>query len=312
MSLPPPPSAPKDTGRQPWLAVVLSLLMPGLGHVYCGHLAAGLLLMLLSGLTVPVAVAAMASSASARMVYVVLALYAIPAIILVAAAHSWHAARRRRTGYEPKDCNRWYVYVLLLLIGTTGSVAYAFYVRAAYFRAFVLPAASMYPTIVPGDRLLASQTAYDRQDPSRGDIVLFPNPDNRRQMYVKRVVAIEGDTIEIRNDEVYLNGEKLRREQAPQSVLVPTRPQITGTAYYEHNGGAKYKILRAGRRRGAETDLPPTKVPAGHCFCLGDNRNCSRDSRHFGPVPLVGIRGRLDCLYFPVGGWSRFGRIDKP
>jgi len=75
-------------------------------------------------------------------------------------------------------------------------------------------------------------------------------------------------------------------------------------------GNTKYTIFLAGPPHNqASSDFAKITVPEHHCFVLGDNRNNSRDSRHFGPVPLATVKGRADYLYFPAKDWSRFGRL---
>jgi len=134
--------------------------------------------------------------------------------------------------------------VLLVLICMGGSIGSAIYVRANYIVAFRVPVASNYPTIVPNDRFLANKLAYSSEDPKRGDMVVFINPENRRINLIKRVVAIAGDTVEIKDREVYVNDEKLQRRKLPQSTLDDIRIKIEGEpldgeVFEEINGDAK-------------------------------------------------------------------------
>jgi len=205
--------------------------------------------------------------------------------------------------------------VLLVLMSTGSSTQIAFNVRTNYMEAFRVPVASNYPTIVPNDRFLANKRAYKTSDPKKGDLIVFLNPENRRVNYIKRVVAIVGDTVEIKDGQLYVNDEKLERQMLPQSALDNIRITIKrdkiepleGDVYEETNGSAKYKIFLADHKPPA--DFAKITVPEHHCFVLGDNRNLSRDSRQFGPVLLATIKGRADYLYFPAKDWSRFGKI---
>ncbi|GAG25978.1 unnamed protein product, partial [marine sediment metagenome] len=211
--------------------------------------------------------------------------------------------------------NKPVVYVLLLVLITTGSVGSAFYLREQLLEAFRVPVASNYPTILPGDRFIANKIVYKSTDPKRGDFIVFVNPEDRRINYIKRVVAVAGETVEIRNGELYVNDQKLPREKLPQSTLDNIRITIKtnkiepleGDVFEETNGDAKYKIFLAEHKMPG--DFAKMTVPKHHCFVLGDNRNLSKDSRHFGPVLLATIKGRADYLYFPSKDWSRFGRI---
>jgi signal peptidase I len=236
-------------------------------------------------------------------------------IWLVAIIDSWYTAKHTADSYTLKDYNRWYVYVLLVLMGTGGSTQIAFNVRKNILEAFRVPVASNYPTIVPNDRFLANKLAYKTSDPKRGDLVVFINPENRRINYIKRVVAIAGDTVEIKDGQLYINDEKLQRQMLAQSTLDNIRIKVRGEplegdVFYETNGNAKYKIFLSGPPHNqASSDFAKITVPAHHCFVLGDNRNLSQDSRHFGPIPLATVKGRADYLYWPAKDWSRFGRI---
>ncbi|MGB2808765.1 MAG: signal peptidase I, partial [Sedimentisphaerales bacterium] len=217
--------------------------------------------------------------------------------------------------YVLKDYNKPVVYVLLLALISTGSIGSAFYLREQLLEAFRVPAASDYPTIVPNDRLLANKRAYKTSDPQKGDLIVFANPEDRRINYIKRVVAVAGETVEIKNSEIYVNDQKLPRQKLPQSTLDNIRIKIRGEAldgdiFEETNGDAKYKIFLAGPPHDRTPgDFGKITIPKHHCFVLGDNRNLSQDSRHFGPVLLATIKGRADYLYFPAKDWSRFGKI---
>jgi len=302
--------------RRPLIAVVLSLIMPGLGHIYCGSIVRGIILAFLSCIFIPVIFGVLSvSHSSVRIAVIVASLPASLAVWLIAVVDSACTARRTTDSYILKDYNRWYVYVILILMNTGSSIQIAFHVRASLVEAFRVPVASNYPTIIPNDRFLANKLAYKSSDPKRGDLVVFTNPDDRRQNYIKRVVAVAGDTIEIKDGWLYINDRKLPREKLPQStwdnirIKVRQKP-LEGDAFYETNGETKYKIFLAKTPQGqAPPDFAKITVPKQHCFVLGDNRNFSQDSRHFGPVPLATIKGRADYLYFPAKDWSRFGRL---
>jgi len=308
----------RTSRRKPSTAAVLSLIMPGLGHVYCGRIVGGIILSFLSSMFVPVIFGALSvSRSSVRIGVIVAALLASLAVLLIAVIGSWRTARHTAEAYVMKDYNKWYVYALLVLMGTGNSMQVAFQVRSTLIEAFVVPVASNYPTIVPGDRFLANKLAYKNRDPQRGDLVVFINPEDRRINYIKRVVAVAGDTVEIKDGELYINDRKLIREKAPQSILDNIKIEVrgkplAGEVFYEINGDSKYKIFSAKPPHDrASGDFAMITVPKHHCFVLGDNRNLSQDSRHFGPVPLATVKGRADYLYFPAKDFSRFGRISS-
>lgn len=136
---------------------------------------------------------------------------------------------------------------------------------------------SMYPTLEEKDRLFTSKIDYLIGSPKRGDIVILDAPDNEKKDYIKRVIGVEGDKVEIKNGEVILNGESLKESYIESGVV--TEGEVT--------------VL----------------VPKEEVFVLGDNRNrfASKDSRYFGTVSIKKIKGKAVFRYYPFG--ERFGSI---
>ncbi|MHC4196150.1 MAG: signal peptidase I [Planctomycetota bacterium] len=304
--------------RRIWVAIIFSLVMPGLGQMYCGKLKRGLVLNFLNILPLPLIIWLFHLSAAPIVIQITLLLILAGGIVqLIAICDSAYLAKRAGANYQLKDYNSSLVYVLFLLIVTGGSIGSGLYLRDQAFEAFRVPAASCYPTIVPNDRIFANKSVYKSIDPKRGDLVIFLNPTNRQINFIKRVVAIAGDTVEIKDNQVYVNDEKLQRHKLDRSTLDNIRVEIKGVplegdVYEEINGVAKYKIILAKPPHDKMShDFEKTTVPKHHCFVLGDNRNNSYDSRHFGPVLLATIKGRADYLYCPAKDWSRFGKISK-
>lgn len=305
----------KNTRRHAWLAVGLSILMPGVGHAYCGKLRRGLVFGLLYAIGIPVVLGflAYASPASTVTFGLLMALAAF-GVVIGAAVDSYRLARRTRSDYELKAYNGPGIYVLLGLLIQGSCLGYALHVRSTLFQAFRVPSMSEFPTIVPNDRLLVDRNAYRKADPQRGDTILFRPPnEDWRTYYIKRIVALEGDTVAIKDGTLYVNGEKLAvgRAMKPPSAERVTEDGRTlqGEFFEETNASARYTIFLSTSEQNAVRDLPETVVPQQHCFVLGDNRNRSRDSRHFGPIPYAVIEGRADYIYWPADRWSRFGRI---
>jgi signal peptidase I len=306
----------KKNERKPSTALTLSLIMPGLGHIYCGRIAKGIILAFLSSILAPVLPIVLSlNQSSIRMAVIITAMFLATIIWLVAIIDSWYTARHTSQSYVLKDYNRWYIYLILVLMGTGIAIPLAFNTKATFMEAFIGAGVANYPTIVPGDRFLVNKRAYENSDPEIGDMVVFINPANRRITFIKRVIAIAGDSIEIKDGQVYVNDEKLQRNKLDPSILDNIRVEIAGVplegdVYEEINRKAKYKIILAKSPADeALPDFPKTTVPEYHCFVLGDNRNNSDDSRSFGPVPLATIKGRADYLYWPAKDWSRFGKI---
>ncbi|MFA6135298.1 MAG: signal peptidase I [Phycisphaerae bacterium] len=291
-----------STKRKPCVAAAFSLALAGLGHIYCGKLAKGLLLAVLSGVFIPTILITLAYSSPINTVWLLVAAAPFLILNLYAIIDSYLLAHRTQADYMLREYNRGFVYLLLVVMGTGGCVTMSLYVRDRFLQAFIVPSPSMAPTIIHGDRLLANKIAYAQADPQRGDIIVFPNPDNRRQMFIKRVVALPGDTVEVRDSRLLINGKELPLRAIPRVV------GAAGESFVETNGSANYRIMITPSQT-VTADMPATVIPKNTCFVLGDNRNNSLDSRHFGPVPLACVRGRFDYLYWPAANWSRFGTI---
>jgi signal peptidase I len=303
--------------RRIWLAVLLSLIMPGLGQVYCGRLKRGLFLNFLNILPLPIIIGLFSLSDSPALMHIAIVLILAGMMVLLAAIlDSAFLATRAAAGYQLKDYNNPVVYALLVIIVTGGSIGSALYIRSQGLEAFRVPTASCYPTIVPGDRILANKLAYNRSDPQRGDLVVHICPFNRHSNYIKRIVAVAGDTVEMKDNRLYVNDRELSRRKLPESTLENIRITVKGQPlegefFEETNGNVKYNIFLAELPNDKTiNDFEKITVPEHHCFVLGDNRNNSRDSRHFGPVPLATIKGRADYIYWPAMDWSHFGKIE--
>lgn len=310
-------TASRKSKRRPWLAIMLSLIVPGLGHIYCGKIVRGLGLAFLFGLFGSIIWAAIVYLSPLHAVFFSILLLAYFAIWLIPVIDSYLIAKHTKSDYELKDYNRFIVYVLWAVISTESTTIGALHFREKFLEAFRVPAASSYPTIVPNDRFLANKLAYKNRDPQRGDLIVFINPEDRRINYIKRVVAVAGDTVEIKDGELYVNDRKLQRRRLPDFNLDRIRVEIhgellKGDVYEEINGNAKYNIFLAQPpHNNTSADAAKITVPKYHCFVLGDNRNLSHDSRHFGSIALATIIGRADFLYCPAKDWSRFGSLSS-
>lgn len=141
-------------------------------------------------------------------------------------------------------------------------------VRPFIVEAFVIPSGSMIPTLQIGDRVLANKFIYDFTDPEKGDVVVFESVEMEGQDLIKRVVGAPGDTVEIRNNTLYVNGEP--REGS-------------------YTNGESGDGLPQGQ----------VEVPEDSYFVMGDNRGNSADSRAFGPVPEENLEGEAFVIFWP-------------
>ena len=286
--------------------MLLSFLSAGVGHIYCGSFGKGLVLFVAGAvLGVPGMLGILPLGLGYRITGIV-AITAGAGIWIYSILDARRTAKKSRKNYVLKDYNRWWVYLLLILLPLPISIAGAFRIRETMLEAFIVPAKSMYPTIHFGERVLANKIAYRSGPVRRGDIIVFINPNKRYQNYIKRVVALPGDTIEIRSNELYINDKKLHRSKIGDSDAKNDK-MLIGEIFQETNNSATYRILVASppstkptddeRHKG--NDFARTTVPNGHCFVLGDNRNNSHDSRNYGAVHMSDIIGRVDSVYYP-------------
>jgi signal peptidase I len=239
------------------------------------------------------------------LVGLLLALAAVLAIMVFSAVDAYRLARRAQDQYELKEFNRPLVYILFLLVGFFYPVGSLMALRANVFEAFYVPTGSEAPNVLPGDHILVNKLALQGKVPRRGDIVTFRNPRNRNQNWIKRVIALPGDTVEVRKNKVFVNGKELERDRVSPASLSALGEEIGGEVFYEANAGSRYKILL--EPSASPVDFAKKKVPEGSCFVLGDNRNRSEDSRQFGFVALGDIQGLVQYIYWPALSWSRFG-----
>jgi len=287
--------------------VILSLAATGLGQIYCGSIVRGLVMFLGSLLFAPaIVVAALLPPATVVLVGLIFALLAVLGVYVYAVVDAFRLARRGRDHFQPMDYNYPLVYALFVLVGLTYAGGGLYFIRSSVFEAFRIPTASQAPTLLPGDRFLVNKTTYQRRFVERGDEVVFRVSSEPGLKLVNRVIALPGDTVEVKDNEVFVNGQKLPREPAPRASLGAAAQEIKGEVFEETNSSRRYRILFAADTKPLP-DYPQAKVPDGACFVLGDNRNNSRDSRTMGFVALGDVLGDVQYRYWPAATWARFG-----
>lgn len=302
------PHATRPAARKPSVAILLSMAATGLGHIYCGRPTKGLILFFISFAFAPIMVRAAQSAASTGVLLMVVgSIVLMLAVFFYAVVDAGLLARRTGPDYEPREYNRWYLYLLMIAVAVGYPADMSGTIRDHILQAFKIPSASMAPNILPGDHVFLNKVAYRRRAPQRGDVVVFVYPDDRRLFYIKRLVALPGDSIEISNNRVRINDRVLNTARLDPAAVNVNAP--ADTVYLEEqNHRQTYSIMMPAD---GMQDLPKIIVPHGHCFVLGDNRADSRDSRHFGPIPLADVKGRVDYIYWPAQSWSRFGAFGR-
>jgi signal peptidase I len=304
-------STPSAPARSPLIAVILSLAATGLGQIYCGRIVRGLVMFLGSLLFVPaIVVAALLPPATVVLVGLILALLTVLGVYVFAVVDAFRLARRGRDLFQSMDYNHPLVYALFILVGLTYPAGALYFIRSSVFEAFAIPSASEVPTLLPGDRFLVNKTTYQRRFVRRGDEVVFRVSSEPGLNWVRRVIALPGDTVEVKDNEVFVNGRQLPREPAPRASLGAVAQVVKGELFEETNAGRRYRILFATDTKPLP-DYPKAKVPDGMCFVLGDNRSNSRDSRTIGFVALGDVLGDVQYRYWPAATWTRFGVLTE-
>ncbi len=192
----------------------------------------------------------------------------------------------------------------------------AMVIRTFVLQAFKIPSGSMEDTLLIGDHIIVSKFAYGLQVPKlaevnllgvnvpfletrlirtwgnihRGDVIVFRFPGDRSKDYIKRVIGLPGDRVELRDKVIYINNEKWND---PYGI---------------------YKGRLFGDDPEKTVNFGPYTVPAGFVFCMGDNRDRSYDSRYWGPVPISDIKGQAEIIYWSwdkEDHWVRFRRIGR-
>ncbi len=260
--------------RNAFIAGVATLGVIGLGQLYNAKLrkAAAMYILWL------IAVAFLIFAPVVTSFTWLLTALALPVIVgLIALVDAIRDAVHLRE-VELHSYNRWYVYLSILLIN--GLVVSQLLVGLATqsYRAYKIPTQSMSPTIEMGDAMIADMKAYRKSHPSRGDLIVFNFPLNESIPYVKRLIGLPGEEIEIRNRTVYINGQPLKEDYV--QYLDPGSTN-------EHFG--------------------PLRIPPSQFFVLGDSRDNSQDSRYWGTVKQSQILGQARYVYWAKDR-SRIGK----
>ena len=191
----------------------------------------------------------------------------------------------------------------------------ALFIRTFIVQAFKIPSGSMKPTLLIGDHLLVNKFIYgiklpliDRflirfKKPERGDIVVFKWPKDESKDFIKRVIGIEGDRIEIKGDILYTNGKKVKIEYIGK---YNDKTISQADRYQEFLGDNEHYILDEIVKY---ENFGPVIVPENSVFVMGDNRDNSQDSRYWGFVSLNKIKGKALIIYWSWPNWKRFFNV---
>lgn len=262
--------------RKPWIAGLLSLIQPGLGQVYNGEIRKALLFYVLPVLLIPGTFLIIHSEfyRTSLATYAIF-VFAYYVFVLVDAVRT---AKRFSNQYTPNKYNKTSRYIGIYLLVAIASVSVTTAVKFNIIQAYKIPAGSMEPTLLIGDHILVDRSKSAR-NPRLGDLIIFEYPEDPSKDFIKRVVAVGGDTVENRNKELFVNGKAVTENYAvhKESNMIPAN-------------------------QNPRDNFDPKIIPDRSYFVMGDNRDRSYDSRFWGAVPKDKVKGTVKTIYW---SWDR-------
>jgi signal peptidase I len=295
--------------RRAWLAALLSLLLPGLGQLYNRQARLALALMILIEL---VAVPGLWLIAAVP-VNAIVPVYGIGLLVglgirLFAIVQAVIGARRAKAVFLARY-NRWYIYIGAWVLAVVLQSVLEL-VPVSSIDAFSSPSGSMSPTLVEGDYYQTRTLAFVGRLPERGEIVVFRPTSDPDVDFVKRIIGLPGDRIQLREGRLYINDVIVERvELSHEEAASLPQPYPDDRVYREIlPGGASHLISEVSDTAYNDNTLEFV-VPAEHVFVLGDNRDRSNDSRAgLGFIPLAGLHDKPLFIYWSADK-SRVGKV---
>jgi signal peptidase I len=209
----------------------------------------------------------------------------------------------------------------------------ALIVRVFLFQPFNIPSGSMIPTLLVGDYLFVSKYSYGysrysfpfgpdlfsgriwAKEPTRGDVVVFKLPRDNETDYIKRVIGLPGDEIQMIHGVLHINGEAVKKERIDDFIVTDGSGRDRHVARYRETlpNGVSYPVLDL-VNEGIGDNTEVYKVPEGHFFMMGDNRDNSTDSRFLsevGFVPFENLVGKAQIIFFSIDEGASFWQVWK-
>jgi len=200
-----------------------------------------------------------------------------------------------------------------------GALLIALLIRSLLYQPFYIPSSSMEPTLLVGDRIFVSKYTYGYSKhsfpfspnfsnkrffsrvPERGDLVVFKTPADNRTDYIKRLIGMPGDSIQFVNGDLLINGNKIRRDKIASSEVIRCGNFKLETQSFIETLPNGTKYLAVYKKRGTLQNTKEFLVPSDHFFLMGDNRDCSKDSRYLDSVGYVNnlnLVGEAQLVFF--------------
>jgi len=273
--------------RKPWIAGLLSLIQPGLGQVYNGEIRKALPIYIIPILLIPGMILCLHS----EFIRIFLVAYAIfgSAYYGLVFIDAVRTARRFKNEYTLKKYNKAIAYIGISVLVVILSQSIGLAVKTNIIQAFKFPSGSMEPTLLIGDHILVDRSKSARV-PNRGDLIVFKYPEDPAKDFVKRVVAVGGDKVEIKDKVLFVNGNEVNEP------------------YVSHQ---EANMIPASQN--PRDNYGPQVILKDSYFVLGDNRDKSYDSRFWGAVSKDKVKGTVKNLYWSwdkekfAVRWNRIG-----
>jgi signal peptidase I len=277
--------------KEPWLAVFLNYLFPGLGYFYAQREIRAAIAIIIAFSISSLAIFGYHAFAKNDMpvtplLLIVLAIFfgfcfLFNIFVLI---DGYLCTRKYNTsaGIKPSNVGiRVAAIIGIVFLFMTAGILPAIYIRTNIMQAFKIPTTTMMPTLKPGDRIIVDKRAYLQSKPQRGDVIVFIPPLDTKKYYVKRIIGLPGEEVEIKNGNVYINDAMV------------SHPKIANNFYYNQGDYAK-----EGKK---------TIIPANSYYVLGDNSISSADSRFWGFVKTKAIKGKVTKIFWPL---ERSGKVE--
>lgn len=286
--------------RKPWLAALLSFLCPGLGQLYNGNVRFALTAPLV-GSAVTLATAIYLFDSLNKLLFALVLGFIFD---IVYAVQAYREAKFLGEVKMGRAQSYWvYAVFTVVLYGLPDGYGLFFPER---FLSFQIPSESMVPNLLIGDRLVADGWAYWKKEPNRGDVVVFKYPRDESIVYVKRLVGLPGDKVELKDGVLFINDQEMKQAKLGAGE---TRDGYDFTTYEEQLGEKRHVLQKA--NFSSFPNYGPVKVPGNEYFMMGDNRDRSSDSRIWGFVRRDQLLGSMTFVYFSWNAGTKWLRTDR-
>lgn len=284
-----------------FIALIFNLLAVGLGQFYLGYVKTGIIIFLVDLLFVYNLKSLILGSSAFSFIGT---LFCTVALMVGAIIHVVIIYRKNSSPLTPKFVN-WKSYVVFII----ASFGIGFFAPSGDYESFKVNSHSMLPGLMVGDRVM-SKSDFEIE---RGNVYFFKYPLKPDVTYVKRLIALPGDTFETIGDSIFVNGKMLEQTTVDLNKYEKVLGESFSSSDYEikreSNGQKSYPILLRKKDTAFQTrTIHQFTVPDGKYIFIGDNRDNSADSRHFGPVSLEHIIGIPSYIFYSEG--FNFERFD--